>query len=129
MNPYVVKYYWPKNHHEVYPFVCMADNAEHAIEQCEDAYPNNCHILSVDILENKLMKKKKVAKKKKPVKQKIDVVLESLLNLEQRMRELINRVERLESIQSSCPKYSEPKRWPNIPYSYWGYLGTEELDK
>ena len=50
---YIVKYYWPKNHHEVYSFVCMADDAEHAIEQCENAYPNNCHILSVDILENK----------------------------------------------------------------------------
>ena len=56
---YIVKYYWPKNHHEVYSFVCMADDAEHAIEQCENAYPSlffhrpyNCHILSVDILEN-----------------------------------------------------------------------------
>jgi hypothetical protein len=53
MQQYIVKYYWPKNHHEVYSFVCMADNVEHAIEQCEDAYPNNCHVLSVDILENK----------------------------------------------------------------------------
>lgn len=59
---------------------------------------------------------KKVTKKKKPVKQKIDVVLESLLNLEQRTKELINRVERLESIQSNYPKYPEPKYWPNIPY-------------
>ena len=52
MRQYIVKYYWPKNHHEVYSFVCMADDVEHAIEQCEDAYPNNCHVLSVDILEN-----------------------------------------------------------------------------
>lgn len=52
MRQYIVKYYWPKNHHEVYSFICMADDVEHAIEQCEDAYPNNCHILSVDILEN-----------------------------------------------------------------------------
>ena len=52
MRQYIVKYYWPKNHHEVYSFVCMADDVEHVMEQCEDAYPNNCHILSVDILEN-----------------------------------------------------------------------------
>ena len=48
--------------------------------------------------------KKKTTKKKKPVKQKIDVVLESLLNLEQRIKELIKRMERLESIQ-----YPEPE--------------------
>jgi len=48
MKRYVVKYYWPRNHHEVYAFFCMADNIEHAIEQCENAYPNNCHILSVE---------------------------------------------------------------------------------
>ena len=69
------------------------------------------------------MKKKKV-QKKKPTKQKIDVVLESLLNLEQRVRELINRVERLETIQSSYPKYPEPKYWPNIPYRYDGVTWT-----
>lgn len=44
---YVVKYYWLNNQHEVYSFVCEADNAEHAIEQCENAYPNNCEVLSV----------------------------------------------------------------------------------
>ena len=63
-------------------------------------------------------------KKKKPVKQKIDVVLESLLNIEQKMRELINRIERLESIQSNYPKYTEPKYWPNIPYRYDGVTWT-----
>lgn len=47
MKQYIVKYYWPKNHHEVYSFVCMAEDIDHAIEQCENAYPNNCHILSV----------------------------------------------------------------------------------
>lgn len=55
MTQYIVKYYWPKNHHEVYSFVCWADNIEHAIEQCEDAYPNNCHILSVDIFMNDIV--------------------------------------------------------------------------
>lgn len=65
------------------------------------------------------MKKKKVAKKKKPVKQKIDVVLESLLNLERRTKELISRVEKLERIV--CNIYTNPKPkdenkyWPNVP--------------
>ena len=66
------------------------------------------------------MKKKKVTKKKKSNKQKIDVVLESLLNLEQKMRELISKVERLENMQPTYHnnKYPEPKYWPNnsIPF-------------
>ena len=41
--------------------------------------------------------KKKVSKKKKPVKQKIDVVIESLVNLEQRTKELIDKVKDLET--------------------------------
>lgn len=63
--------------------------------------------------------KKKTTKKKKPVKQKIDVVLESLLNLERRTKELINRVEQLESIvclYAKLPKDNEPKYWPNVPH-------------
>lgn len=64
--------------------------------------------------------KKKTFKKKKPVKRKIDVVLESLLNLEQRMKELIDRVEQLERIVCDTynypkPKQPEPHYWPNIP--------------
>lgn len=61
--------------------------------------------------------KKKTTKKKKPVKQKIDVVLASLLNLEQRMKELIKKVERLENTQPTYNnnKYPEPKYWPTIP--------------
>lgn len=57
-------------------------------------------------------------KKKKPVKQKIDVVLESLLNLERRMKELISKVDRLENIQPTYNnnKYPEPKYWPNLPH-------------
>lgn len=60
--------------------------------------------------------KKKVTKKKKPTKQKIDIVIESLVNLEQRTKELINRIEQLERIMCNYPKYPEPKYWPNIPY-------------
>ena len=48
MKQYLVKYYRSKNHHEVYFFVCMAENVQHAIEQWEDAYPNNRDILSVE---------------------------------------------------------------------------------
>lgn len=63
------------------------------------------------------MMKKKSIKKKKPVKQKIDVVLESLLNLEQRTKELIKRVEELERLTfSSYYKHKDDnKYWPNIP--------------
>jgi len=46
-------------------------------------------------------------KSKKKSKQKIDVVLESLLNLEQKMRELIKTVEKLQS-----HKAPEKKYWP-----------------
>ena len=61
--------------------------------------------------------KKKTSKKKKPIKQKIDVVLESLLNLEQRMKELIEAVKDLHTQRYYHPKNAEPKQyWPNLPY-------------
>lgn len=70
--------------------------------------------------------KKKITKtkKKKPVKQKIDVVLESLLNLEYRMKELIKEVESLKKAQSTpyypplapMPTNPQPKYWPNVPH-------------
>jgi len=57
------------------------------------------------------MKKKKI--KNKPKKQKIDVVLESLVNLEQKVKELIQKVEQL---QYSRPYYppdnTDKKYWP-----------------
>lgn len=46
---------------------------------------------------------------KKPVKQKIDVVLESLLNLEQQMKELIKEVQYLKNkdkYKAYAPPYS-----------------------
>jgi len=43
-----------------------------------------------------MVMKKKTVKKKKPVKQKIDVVLDSLVNLEQRVKELIKTVNQLD---------------------------------
>lgn len=61
--------------------------------------------------------KKKISKKKKPYKQKIDVVLESLLNLERRMKELISHVEQLRYSQSRFKdvEIDPNKYWPNIP--------------
>lgn len=73
------------------------------------------------------MKKKKVAKKKEPTKRKIDVVLESLLNLEQRTKELIKRVEELERLTFSLyyKRKDDNKYWPNIPQreddKYWNH--------
>ena len=60
-------------------------------------------------------------------KQKIDVVLESLLNLETVVKELIKKIETLQHSQSYNPQYlpkdnNEPlkKYWPNIepPFKY-----------
>lgn len=76
--------------------------------------------------------KKKIAKKKKPAKQKIDVVLESLLNLEQRVKELIKEVENLKNQDfhryypplAPMPTNPEPKYWPNTypPNKYYDGL-------
>ena len=58
--------------------------------------------------------KKKTVKKKKPVKQKIDVVIESLVHLEQRVKELIGIVESLHTQRYYHPQNAEPKKyWPN----------------
>jgi len=58
--------------------------------------------------------KKKTVKKKKPVKQKIDVVLESLLNLERKVKELIDGVKDLHTQRYYHPQNAEPKKyWPN----------------
>jgi hypothetical protein len=58
--------------------------------------------------------KKKITKKKKPAKQKIDVVIESLVHLEQRVKELIGKVESLHTQRYYHPQNAEPKKyWPN----------------
>jgi hypothetical protein len=66
--------------------------------------------------------KKKITKKKKPVKQKIDVVLESLFNLEQKIKELIKRVEQLEFATYYKNNNDNKSYWPNTnpPYRYDG---------
>lgn len=63
------------------------------------------------------MKKKKKQPKRK---QKIDVVLESLLNLERQVKELIKKVDTLKYPQANYPTYQPPKDankyWPNHSY-------------
>jgi len=57
------------------------------------------------------MKKKKI--KSKPKKQKIDIVIESLVNLEQKVKELIQKVERLQYFQPYYPPNDTDKKyWP-----------------
>ena len=46
MKEYKVRYTWVAGTSEVYTFVCMAEDCLHAIEQCENAYPE-CGIVSV----------------------------------------------------------------------------------
>jgi hypothetical protein len=56
---------------------------------------------------------KKKTKKSKQKKPKIDVVLESLLNLEQRMKELITKIDLLYTQRYYHPQDAEPKKyWP-----------------
>lgn len=80
------------------------------------------------------MKKKKKTIKRK---QKIDIVLESLLNLEQKVKELIKKVEQLQYSQPYYPKdINEPEKkyWPNTepPFKYkdimWNDNDTRQWD-
>ena len=57
-------------------------------------------------------------KSKKKSKQKIDVVLASLLNLEQKMRELIKTVEKLQPDKAPEKKYW-PVDYPNYKDVTW----------
>jgi hypothetical protein len=79
--------------------------------------------------------KRKTAKKSKP---KIDVVIESLVNLEQKVKELIKEVNQLknknpyyDSPLAPMPTNPEPKYWPNTepPFKYkdiqWGKLSDD----
>jgi len=59
------------------------------------------------------MKKKTKRKPSKKSKPKIDVVIESLVHLEQRMKELINKVDSLYTQRYYHPQDAEPKKyWP-----------------
>ena len=56
-------------------------------------------------------------KKAKASKQKIDVVLASLLNLETQMRNLISRIEQLESQRNYY--FQPPYKNPEQPIVHW----------
>lgn len=56
-------------------------------------------------------------KKKKPTKPKIDIVLESLLNLETQMRELIKRIDNLE--QKKINDNVKSCSWVKSPIVWW----------
>jgi hypothetical protein len=67
------------------------------------------------------MKKKTKRKSSKKSKPKIDVVIESLVHLEQRMKELIIKVDSLYTQKYYHPQNAEPKKyWPNTepPFKY-----------
>lgn len=74
------------------------------------------------------MKKKKIAKRKS----KIDIVIESLVNLEQRVKQLIKEVENLKNKDhhrhspplAPMPTNPQPKYWPNDFYRYDGVTWT-----
>lgn len=72
-------------------------------------------------------KTKKSAKKSKP---KIDVVLESLLNLETVVRQLIKKVEQLQYNKPYFPpeKQERPKYWP-VDYPKYKDVTWDAIDK
>ncbi|NDB59439.1 hypothetical protein EB001_13460 [bacterium] len=76
------------------------------------------------------MKKKKAIKKRK--QSKIDVVLESLLNLEQKVKELIQKVEQLQYNKPYYPDLpppqSPPKYWP-VDYPKYKDVTWDAIDK
>ena len=66
------------------------------------------------------MKKKKKKKTTKPKgRQKIDIVLESLLNLETQVKKLINRIDSLENKIPNYPIYYSPQKYPEQPIVWW----------
>lgn len=56
-------------------------------------------------------------KKKKPIKQKIDVVLEPLFNLEQQMKELIKRIELIEATLKYQYPYIPMPRYDGVTWN------------
>ena len=81
-----------------------------------------------------MKKKKKITKPKR--QQKIDVVLESLLNLERVVKELVAQIEQLRYSQSRFKDVEiDPKKyWPNTepPFKYkdimWNDNDTRQWD-
>jgi hypothetical protein len=72
---------------------------------------------------------KKKTKKSKQKKPKIDVVLESLLNLEQRMKELITKVDHLYTQRYYHPQDAEPKKYWPIDYPKYKDVTWDAINK
>ena len=80
-------------------------------------------------------------KTKKPIKrkQKIDVILESLLNLERVVKELVAQIEQLRYSQSRFKdaEIDSKKYWPHLPpnaskpywYNHNSDIGWDAIDK
>jgi hypothetical protein len=75
------------------------------------------------------MKKKTKLKTAKKSKQKIDVVIESLVNLEQRMKELITKVDLLYTQRYYHPQNSEPKKYWPVDYPKYKDVTWDAIDK
>ena len=72
------------------------------------------------------MKKKKKTTKRK---QKIDVVIESLVHLEQKMKDLIDKVDRLYTQKYYYPQDAEPKKYWPVDYPYPKYKDVTWYNK
>jgi hypothetical protein len=75
------------------------------------------------------MKKKTKLKTAKKSKQKIDVVIESLVHLEQRMKELITKVESLHTQRYYHSQNSEQKKYWPVDYPKYKDVTWDTIDK
>jgi hypothetical protein len=78
------------------------------------------------------MKKKKKIKTQGRKKPKIDVVLESLLNLETVVRQLIKKIEQLQYSKPYYPQDNLPEKkyWPvDYPYPKYKNVTWDAIDK
>jgi len=76
-------------------------------------------------MDQKMNKKKKATKRK----QKIDVVIESLVHLEQRVKELIDRVESLHRQVYYHPEKAVPKKYWPVDYPKYKDVTWDAIDK
>jgi len=72
---------------------------------------------------------KKKTKKSTKRKQKIDVVIESLVHLEQRMKELIEKVNNLYTQRYYYPQDAEPKKYWPVDYPKYKDVTWDAIDK
>jgi len=72
---------------------------------------------------------KKKTKKSTKSKQKIDVVIESLVHLEQRMKELIDKVNNLYTQRYYYPQDAEPKKYWPVDYPKYKDVTWDAIDK